>query len=350
MLQHILVPLDGSSYAACTIPVAARLARATGGSVTLLQSVPYPLETGKSFTEPQVSVKGAPEADRARVVDYLTRIAASDELAGVPTTIDVTDCSPVQAILSCAQSHQADIIVMRSSGEKGMGRWISGSIAREVGRHSPVPVLVLRTGEGMVNLSPGGIRPVVVLVALDGSSQAEAALAPAAQLSAALSAPAPGVLHLVQVLHFPTMEAGGHHEQGVAARQWAEAEAQVYLRSIEQRLREGDFASLHLSITSSVVASTDVVHTLTRFAESCTCREGVEELKGCHVIAIATHGRSGLQHLLAGSVTERVFDASRHPLLIVRSPQLQEIREKTGGTVSEQRSSEIKSAETGLHF
>ena len=125
----------------------------------------------------------------------------------------------------------------------------------------------------MVNLSPGGIRPVVFLVALDGSSQAE---------------------------------------------------ARVYLRSIEQRLREGDFASLHLSITSSVVASTDVVHTLTRFAESCTCREGVEELKGCHVIAIATHGRSGLQHLLAGSVTERVFDASRHPLLIVRSPQLQE--------------------------
>ena len=114
----------------------------------------------------------------------------------------------------------------------------------------------------MVNLSPGGIRPVVFLVALDGSSQAEAALAPAAQLSAALSAPAPGVLHLVQVLHFPTMEAGGHHEQGIAARQWAEAEARVYLRSIEQRLREGDFASLHLSITSSVVASTDVVHTL----------------------------------------------------------------------------------------
>jgi|GEM_PF-3218273 len=65
----------------------------------------------------------------------------------------------------------------------------------------------------MVNLSPGGIRPVVFLVALDGSSQAE-------------------------------------------------AEARVYLRSIEQRLREGDFASLHLSITSSVVASTDVVHTL----------------------------------------------------------------------------------------
>jgi len=63
----------------------------------------------------------------------------------------------------------------------------------------------------MVNLSPGGIRPVVFLVALDGSSQAE---------------------------------------------------ARVYLRSIEQRLREGDFASLHLSITSSVVASTDVVHTL----------------------------------------------------------------------------------------
>ena len=350
MLQHILVPLDGSSYAASAIPIAARHARATGGSVTLLQSVPYPLETEESFTEPQVSVKGAPEADHARVVDYLTRMAASDGLSGVSTDIDVTDCSPVQAILSCAQSHQADIIVMRSSGAKGMERWISGSVAREVGRHSPVPVLVSRTGDGMVNLSPGGIRPVVFLVALDGSSQAEAALAPAAHLSAALSAPAPGVLHLVQVLHFPTMEAGGHHEQGIAARKWAEAEARVYLRSIERRLREGDFASLHLSITSSVVASTDVVHTLTGCAESCTCKEGVEELNGCHVIAMATHGRSRLQHLLAGSVTERVFDASRHPLLIVRSSQLQETHEKTGGTVSEQRSSDIKSAETGLHF
>jgi nucleotide-binding universal stress UspA family protein len=350
MLQHIFVPLDGSSYAASAIPVAARLARATGGSVTLLQSVPYPLETGEFFTEPQVSVKGPPEADRARVVDYLTRIAASDELAGVPTTIDVTDRPPVQAILSDARLYQADIIVMRSGGAKGMGRWISGSIAREVGRHSPVPVLVLRTGDGMINLSPGGIRPVVVLVALDGSSLAEAALTPAAQLSAVLSAPAPGVLHLVQVLHFPTMEAGGRHEQGVAARKWAEAEAQVYLRSIEQRLREGDFASLHLSITSSVVASTDVVHTLTGIAESSICREGVEELNRCHIIAMATHGRSGLQHLLAGSVTEGVSDATRYPLLIVRSPQLQETREKTSGTVREMRPSDVKSAEIGLHF
>lgn len=50
------------------------------------------------------------------------------------------------------------------------------------------------------NLHPLGMRPVRVMVALDGSSLAEASLLPAAYLSTALSAPLPGALHLVRVL------------------------------------------------------------------------------------------------------------------------------------------------------
>ncbi len=348
MLQNILVPLDGSYDAASVIPVAARLARATAGSVVLLQSVFYPLENGEIFTEPQVAVKGPSEEDRARVISYLTRLAASEALAGVPTAIDCMDRPPVEAILAGVRRHRAHIVVMYSSGIRGVERWITGSIAREVVRHLPVPALVLRTEESLADLAPGGIRPIVVMVALDGSASAEAGLKPAALLCAALSAPAAGALHLVRVLHFPPIGIAGYREQD-AARKLAESEAQVYLRSIERRLREGDFAKLQLAVTSSIVASSNIAHSLSEFATNCTSREGLEEISGCHVITMATHGRSGLQHLLAGSVTERVFDATRQPMLIVRSSQPEKSYVERGPAVNEIHYSTLRMEDVQLH-
>src|SRR5579884_2282833 len=45
---------------------------------------------------------------------------------------------------------------------------------------------------------------------------------------------------------------------------------------------------------------------------------GIEQEGGCMLIALATHGRRGLQRLLMGSVTERALRSTRLPLLVVR--------------------------------
>jgi len=98
---------------------------------------------------------------------------------------------PATTIISAAQSHLIDLIILCSHGDTGIKRWAVGSVAQKVIRQSLIPVLVLHKEGGIpANSHPDGTRSVRVLVGLDGSTLSETALVPAAQLSTALSAPA----------------------------------------------------------------------------------------------------------------------------------------------------------------
>jgi nucleotide-binding universal stress UspA family protein len=85
MFKRILVPLDGSSRAEQAIPVAARIARALGDSVTLLRVVTTPVDYGPYIAPPATYAKETINADLAEATAYLEKIATSDELVGIPT-------------------------------------------------------------------------------------------------------------------------------------------------------------------------------------------------------------------------------------------------------------------------
>lgn len=335
MFTQILVPLDGSKRAESALPVAARIARTSGASIVLLRVVPLPSDYYSRFIG--VSPLAAPytysqnlqpyadqaiDAEIAAAKGYL-EIIARDVLAGMATHIEVASGPAAASILFMAESLAADLIIMCSHGYTGFKRWTLGSVSQKVARQSSVPVLVLCEGAGVpTNLHPEGMRPVRVLVALDGSALSETALVPAAQLSAALSAPAEGELHLVQVIHFP--EEAGEGQSGVEskARELAKAAAQAYLKTQDERLHRGDLARLNLHTTWSVIANTDVAHALINAAELGAGMHVEHGFSGCDVIAMATHGRSGPQLWMVGSVTERVLSATKLPLLVVRPPKM----------------------------
>lgn len=102
------------------------------------------------------------------------------------------------------------------------------------------------------------------------------------------------------------------------ARAWAESEARSYLERVKQRLREENLVDSDLLLASSVIVRADVADTLTLAAEEGEYLDNAEEFKGCDIIAMATHGRSGFQRWAVGSVTESVLGATRLSLLIVR--------------------------------
>src|SRR5713226_2007673 len=89
MFERILLPLDGSKRAERAIPLAARIARASGGSLIFLRAVGTQIEFGTSITEPSVLIQEALELNLTRAIDYLARIKASRELAGIKTTVAV---------------------------------------------------------------------------------------------------------------------------------------------------------------------------------------------------------------------------------------------------------------------
>jgi nucleotide-binding universal stress UspA family protein len=328
MFQHILIPLDGSKRAERAIPVAARIAHASGGSLMLLRVAGPYIEFGTYMTEPSVFIQDALETDLTRAINYLARIKASQDLAGIETIVAVRSGGATLTILDIAQAQHIDLIVMCSHGETGFKRWILGSVAQQVARHSPLPVLVLNEyGPLPTSSFPDPTRPLralMGLVALDGSVGAEAALEPAAKLVAALAAPARGILRLTRVVNLPAHEqgCGSHMHIDPLMREDILSDAKTYLSGVADRLHSGPLADLKLTMVFSVALGRDVASALLNVAETGKDAEGTAMLGSCDLMALATHGRGGLQRLALGSVTERVLEATQRPLLVVHARPL----------------------------
>ncbi|HEX9132317.1 MAG TPA: universal stress protein, partial [Ktedonobacteraceae bacterium] len=214
-----------------------------------------------------------------------------------------------------AQSFHANIIVMCSHGYTGFKRWVLGSVADKVTHYSPIPVLVLREG-GPVPATAVQ-QPVRALVPVDGSQLSEAVLEPAAYLAAALAQATSqqGALHLLRVVDLPAtggkFKSDAHLDTGVKGQVKHEDEA--YLAALSNRLRQGDLANLDLSVTYSVQADPDVAEAIVKKAEQ----------EKFDFIALATHGRGGVQDWAMGSVSKRVLHATMMPLLIMRPQDIQ---------------------------
>ena len=313
MFKRILVPLDGSERAEQALPVAARIARGSGGMVILVQVIDVGLFPYTYVAYPSL-IDNLIETSLNEGRNYLTEVTASSMFNGIPTEIHVPFGSVPSQILSVADS-LADSIVLTSRGRTGVTRWVLGSVAEYVVRHASVPVLLLREGNApWADFHPETERPVRAVVPLDGSFLAKSAFEPAAFLVSALAAPATGILHLTRVVK-PTKAATGEAEKNPVYN------AERYLRLIADQVREELLTgseALDLTISWSVVVNQDVADGIISVAEHGERGEGDDVSGGCEVIAMTTHGRSGLQRWVMGSVTESVINKTTLPLLVVR--------------------------------
>ena len=319
MFQRIIVPLDGSMGAERAIPVAARLARVSGGSIVFVRAVLPPVDLGKYARQHTVVwEREAYETHRAQAASYLAGVMLThaNDLAGINTDLEVASGLAAPTICSAARLEHADLIVMCSHGETGLKRWMFGSVAQETASHSPVPVLVLQERGAALPL-PRAARPLRVLVALDGSPLSESALPPAVELLAALAAPELGTLHLLRVVDLPGTGGKWRSQAHVSPkmREQARQEAETYLRAVAHRLQAETTASLTLAVTTSVAISTDVAGTQFKLAEH-TGRP--EQMVGCDLIVLATERHGALRRLVSGSVPEQVLGSTQLPLLVVR--------------------------------
>ena len=343
MFKRILVPLDGSVRAERAISMAARVARAYQSSVVLLQVVEDIRKYGMYIPQYPFSARQEFEADMmAEATSYLEGITQCSELVGLTTETKAFSGLAASTILDVAQSHAIDLIVLCSRGRTGIKRWMLGSVAQKVVRYSPVPVLVLREDEALlVDSSPAFPLPLHALVALDESALARTVLAPTAYLISALAAPAQGILHLVYVEQPGTSQSEAVQFSERGGQQHGEArvsnhllQVREYLRAVKDQFCNGPGTALHLSVTCSVIVHEDVAEALIRFAEEGDGVEDAEVFGGCDLIAMATHGRGGLQRWAMGSITERVLGSSRLPMFIVR-PQETAVQEQPQGEEEE---------------
>ncbi len=322
MFKRILVPLDGSERAEQALPVAARIARSSGGTIILVQVVDIMAFSHAHVAHP-VMVENLIETSLNGAKKYLIEVGASSMFNDIPIEMHVPYGSATFQILAVADATQADSIVLTSRRYSGVARWILGSVAEYVVRHASVPVLLLQEDNALLADLPESKRPVGAVVPLDGSFIAKEALEPAAALVSLLAAPEVGILHLVRVVK-PTKAAGGEAEENTIQN------AERYLRLIADQAREELSKTLNLTLSWTVVVDEDVPDGIISVAEHGEHREG-ENVSGSYdLIAMTTHGRTGLQRWIMGSVAQSLIGKSSLPILVVRPSEVAAEGEEQG--------------------
>lgn len=317
MFQQILVPLDGSSLAENALPVASQLARTSGGTVTLLQAVDASYAyLSYGATQPVVTQEVI-EKSLTYASTYLDALLRRPDLAGVTLKKQVVLGNPATVILSMVNKLSVDLVVMSSHGYTGVKRWLLGSVAEKVVHHAPVPILILRNKKSLLaHPNRDGTSGVRALVPLDASARSQDVIAPAAALVTALSSPVQGELHLTQIVKVPKESSEGARRE--ALLQSARQNLQAICKYVCEGLVANVGPELRFKLTWSVSMERDIAEGIVRVAENGERAEDGSIVEPCDLIAMTTHGYSGIKKWTMGSIAGRVLHATRLPLLVVR--------------------------------
>jgi nucleotide-binding universal stress UspA family protein len=149
MYKHILVPVDLSSASLAAARKAIHMAASMKAKITALHVIaPASEHTVGAIRTRGAEPLGAEDYERVaqrRGEAVLAKVAAEAKASKVPCAVTIVRHeNPADAILDGARKARCDVIVMATSGRKGIERFFLGSIATDVLKRSRVPVLVQR--------------------------------------------------------------------------------------------------------------------------------------------------------------------------------------------------------------
>jgi nucleotide-binding universal stress UspA family protein len=136
-IHTILFPTDFSESAQLAFPLACSLARDCGARICVLHVMPFPLG------HDQLVARRNPDEYYGGTWSLLHQVQPPDQNVRVEHLLEEGDVA--RAILKAAQTIQADLIVMGMHGRTGLGRLLLGSVAEQVLRKAPCPVLTVKT-------------------------------------------------------------------------------------------------------------------------------------------------------------------------------------------------------------
>lgn len=136
--MSVVLGYDESPGAERALRVALEVAAAFGEPLVLVYGAAAPGPTGEEYRAHQEAVREAGRSALARAVE------AADE-AGVPSTVEVADAKPAQALLDAAERHDARVIIVGSWGDSPIRGALLGSTPHKLLHLSPVPVLCVPT-------------------------------------------------------------------------------------------------------------------------------------------------------------------------------------------------------------
>jgi nucleotide-binding universal stress UspA family protein len=297
--NRILVPIDFSRPSLRAIPYALAISRQFGADVKLL----HVTDVAQQQPPTLLTLPLVPQSQWGqRLMKRLEALVLKYRTDGKVSALEPRIGTAYEEICAVARELKADLIVVATHGYTGYKRTLLGSVAERVVQHSHCPVLVvrqhLRHWNGAARLSiPTGFELTKILVPTDFSKCSQTAFEYGFQLARDFSAE----LRLVHVINphvFPFGDKYTALDPAELLRKTEEA-AQKQMRSMAAKSKVRYSVSLlHGSPATEICHATN---------------EDVD------LIVISTHGRTGLGHLLTGSVAEHVVRHAHCPVLVIPS-------------------------------
>lgn len=279
MFRQIVVPVDGSDAAERVIESVAPL-RGGDSRLHLVRVVP-----GRG--ERPTPLEEALQVEATSYLEYLKLER------GAWLEVSVRRGTPAAEVLQHARAVGADLIALSAHGESGLSRLVFGSVAGEVVKAAECPVLVTPSDARDANVRSA--RMERLLVALDGSPESEAILAPAMAVARECGA-ALLLLHVVEPMRAA--------DDSAAAMVQARKVKEVYGR-LGQVAAQATAAGLRaLSLIVRGDPATEILAQADR--------------RGAALLCLSATGRGPAGRLFFGSVVEKVIPKTRVPLLLVR--------------------------------
>lgn len=303
MYAKILVPLDGSKLAEASLDYASELAARSGADLILLSVCgPDDCHCGPEgcYIQPmhRLYVEHTAEELGRRM---------QDSGAGETKVESVTLAGDVpEEILRYAEENEVSLIVMSTHGHSGVKRWVMGGVADKIVRNSDIPVRLFRS-YAPEEIVKGEMPEKKILVPLDGSETAEQILPYVMDHARICNSE----VVLVRVCESPFITADypgasmqlSWKEHVVRVTTYWQQQCSRYLEDVE-----GRFVDQGINIKSEALMG-DVPHELSTYIES----------NHFNLVAMTTHGRSGVKRWVLGSVAEKILDGTSVPILLVRA-------------------------------
>jgi nucleotide-binding universal stress UspA family protein len=288
MYTKVLVPLDGSSFSEQILPYARVFAETYGVPVELLR-----------VNDPDIRPPFWPQLPGR---EYLKQVAA--RYLPAPLRIDHIEESgkPAEIIVDRAKDDPACLIAMATHGLSGARRWLLGSVASKVAHTTTNPLLFIRPAEGQDPAKP--ITLETVFVPLDGSGLAEKVLPHVIALAKKMKLEA-HLLRVYQLLTDAYMVDDGVYLQALGQQKdTIKKEAETYLEGKVEELRADGLDRVVATAIEGDAAS-EIIDLACKTPNN--------------LVAMSSHGGSGIAQWVFGSVTEKVIQHSRDPVLVIRA-------------------------------
>lgn len=311
MYRTVMVPLDGSPFGECALPLALNLARRSGAKLQLVQVMP-PL--GAIYTDAPLFIdstfeENLREHERASHLAYLERTVKKLKTAAPVAVETVLLEGDIPGLLrQQAGKANADLVVMTTHARGPVGRFWLGSVADELVRKLPMPLLLVRPGERCTSFEA---EPELrnILIPLDGQPLAEQIIEPALALGQLTGARfiLLRVIRPVLPVTYPVdgaslaQVAQSLIERTQALQDQLREEAMDYLEKIALGLRGRGFQ----------------VQTCVE-AEEKPALAILNQAQAADLVALSTHARHGLSRLFVGSVADKIIRGGHLPVLVSR--------------------------------